>query len=220
VNLVLNHSNTIDPTGFDDVVVASGVAPKPAGIPGEDLPHVVSYDDLLSGRAIAGKSVVVIGAGGIGFDVATYLVEEEPESLVQWKFEWGIADPAMTAGGLGEATPKPPKRQVTLLQRKAGTPGRGLGKTTGWIHRASLHAHHVRMLGGVTYDKITRDGVHIHRDGASEIIPGDTVVICAGQVSVVPETAPKTHVIGGAKLAGELDAKRAIDEGTRLGAAL
>ncbi|MEO8530424.1 MAG: NADPH-dependent 2,4-dienoyl-CoA reductase, partial [Deltaproteobacteria bacterium] len=120
----------------------------------------------------------------------------------------------------GKPHAQSPKRQVTLLQRKVGTPGRGLGKTTGWIHRASLQAHQVRMLGGVTYEKITPDAVHILRDGVSEVIPADTVVICAGQVSVVALGEIKCHIIGGAKLAGELDAKRAIDEGTRLGALL
>jgi 2,4-dienoyl-CoA reductase (NADPH2) len=203
--------------GFDRVIVASGVAPRSIGLPGEDLPHVISYADVLSGRKIAGQNVVIIGAGGIGFDVATFLVEHEPTSTAAWRASWGIGDPGLAPGGLVKAKRDMPKRQVTLVQRKAEKPGRHLGKTTGWIHRTSLAAHGVTMLGGVTYQRITPDGLVISRDGREDLIEADTVVICAGQVSVQTEGI-EAPCIGGARLARELDAKRAIDEGMRLAA--
>jgi 2,4-dienoyl-CoA reductase (NADPH2) len=206
-----------DLSSFDKVITASGVAPRSTGLPGEDLPHVVNYADLLSGRKTAGQRVVIVGAGGIGFDVASFLVEHEPASTAAWRASWGIGDPGLAPGGLVEAKRETPLRQVTLLQRKAEKPGRHLGKTTGWIHRASLAAHWVKMLGGVSYERITPEGLVVTRDGHEELIEADTVVICAGQVSVLPDGIDVPR-IGGARLAGELDAKRAIDEGMRLAA--
>jgi 2,4-dienoyl-CoA reductase (NADPH2) len=169
--------------------------------------------------------VAVIGAGGIGFDVAAFLTSE-PQNLAQWLREWGVGDPATTQGGLAAADPSPPLREVWLLQRKMGKLGRNLGKTTGWIHRATLQAKGVHMLGGVTYHAITDQGLEIEQNEQRQIIPVDTVVICAGQTSVreladdLIATGKAVHVIGGADVAAELDAKRAIDQGARLGAVI
>ncbi|MEM0947516.1 MAG: NADPH-dependent 2,4-dienoyl-CoA reductase [Pseudomonadota bacterium] len=221
-------------SAFDVVVVATGVTPRDPGIDGQDAPNVVSYVDILTGRVAAGDRVAIVGAGGIGFDVATFLVDEgesTTEDLDAWLDEWGVADPAEARGGLARVGPRPsaPKRQVTLLQRKEGRPGKGLGKTTGWIHRAGLKMKGVRMLGGVNYERIDAEGLHIsHGTGreAPTVIPADTIVLCAGQVSFRPlaedlaETGMPIHVIGGAELATELDAKRAIDQGARLAATL
>lgn len=220
VDLRLNaRAGPADLSTYDEVILASGVAPRTITLPGVDLPHVLDYQAVLSGRAIAGQRVVIIGAGGIGFDVAEFLVGTEPLSSEAWRASWGIVDPEQRRGGIAAKAHVLPLREVTLLQRKPGKPGRDLGKTTGWIHRASLAAHGVRMLGGVMYRAITPSGVDITRDGVDETIPADTVVICAGQESVVPDGISGTR-IGGARIATELDAKRAIDEGVRLGAAL
>ncbi len=215
--------------GFDAVVIATGVTPRSPGIEGED--RAVSYIDILSGRVTAGPRVAIVGAGGIGFDVAEYLSVSESPTLhpENWMREWGVGDPAQVPGGLAEPQPEPPVRQVTLLQRKPEKPGRKLGKTTGWIHRAALAAKAVKMIGGVNYERITAEGLHVSHGPAREnpsLIEADTVVLCAGQLSerslaVALEARGVTpHVIGGADLAGELDAKRAIDQGTRLGAKL
>ena len=139
-----------------------------------------------------------------------------------WQKDWGVGDPALTPGGLTQAHPAPPTRQVWLLQRKPGKPGKTLGKTTGWIHRAALQAKGVRMIGGVTYDRITAEGLWITRDSQPELLPVDTVVLCAGQLpnrslaTRLTDAHIPHHIIGGADLAAELDAKRAIDQGTRL----
>ena len=210
--------------GQDAVVVATGVRPRSPGIPGEA--RAVSYIDILTGRAEAGPRVAIIGAGGIGFDVAEFLTVTESPTLdpAEWAREWGVGDPARTPGGIARPQPAPPARQVTLLQRKPEKPGRHLGRTTGWIHRAALAAKGVRMLGGVNYEEITAAGVRIsHGPGRErpELIAADTVVLCAGQVSERGlADLPGAHVIGGADVAGELDAKRAIDQGVRLGARL
>ncbi len=215
--------------GFDAVVIATGVTPRSPGIEGED--RAVSYIDILSGRVTAGPRVAIVGAGGIGFDVAEFLSVGESPTLhpAEWMREWGVGDPAQVPGGLAEPQPEPPVRQVTLLQRKPEKPGRKLGKTTGWIHRAALAAKGVKMIGGVNYERITTEGLHVSHGPAREnplLIEADTVVLCAGQLSerslaVALEARGITpHVIGGADLAGELDAKRAIDQGTRLGAKL
>jgi 2,4-dienoyl-CoA reductase (NADPH2) len=188
----------------------------------------LGYIDVLRGAAV-GKRVAVIGAGGIGFDVAEYLVAGGHSATLhpeEWRREWGIGDPASTPGGLAEPAPEAPARQVWLLQRKAEKPGRGLGKTTGWIHRAALQAKGVKMLGGVSYDRITEEGLWITRDGKAELLPVDDVILCAGQL---PErglydrliaAGVTAHVIGGADVAAELDAKRAIDQGARLATTL
>lgn len=219
-------ADVADLAGFDEVVVATGVAPRDPGIAGQD--RALGYIDVLQGAPV-GQRVAVIGAGGIGFDVAEYLVAGDHSATLHpedWRREWGVGDPALTPGGLAEPQPEAPARQVWLLQRKAEKPGRGLGKTTGWIHRAALQAKGVKMLGGVSYDRITGEGLWITRNGQPELVPVDDVVLCAGQL---PErglydrliaAGLKAHVIGGADVATELDAKRAIDQGARLAAGL
>ena len=220
--------------GFDEVIVATGVSPRDPGIPGEDRDNVVSYIDILTGRRKAGAKVAVIGAGGIGFDVSEYLVHEghsPTESLPDWMREWGVADPAEHRAGLAPEGPQPDPapRQVTLLQRKAEKHGKRLGKTTGWIHRAALKMKDVQFVGGVNYERIDDDGLHVSFGEGREnpqVIEADTIVLCAGQVPLRSladrlEAAGRTvHVIGGADVAAELDAKRAIDQGTRLAATL
>ncbi|PYF12061.1 2,4-dienoyl-CoA reductase (NADPH2) [Rhodobacter viridis] len=230
VSLRLNTEATVAALGgFDEVVIATGVTPRRPGIPGEEL--AISYADLLSGKASAGPRVAVVGAGGIGFDVAEYLTVTDSPTLhpEEWMREWGVGDPAQSPGGLAKPEPTPPARTVTLLQRKPEKPGRHLGKTTGWIHRAALSAKGVKMIGGVNYERITAEGLHISFGPAREnptLIEADTVVLCSGQDSQRTLAEALTaqgftpHIIGGADVAGELDAKRAIDQGTRLGASL
>ena len=233
IELRLNSVAAADAlAGFDEVVIATGVRPRDAGIPIDGQAQVVSYADLLSGRVEAGETVAVIGAGGIGFDVAEFLVQEKPSPSVEpeeWLREWGVADPERVRGGLASPRPDKPARRVTLMQRKEGRPGKALGKTTGWIHRATLQAKGVQMIGGVNYERIESCGVRISfgRSGRSpRLIAADTVVICAGQDSerlLAGELIARgvaTHIIGGADVAAELDAKRAIDQGTRLAARL
>lgn len=215
--------------GFDEVIVATGVTPRDPGIPGQTGPNVLGYIDVLRGKAPVGKRVAVVGAGGIGFDVAEYVTHSGVSptlDLETWKREWGVGDPAEVPGGLLEPESPPVSRQVTLLQRKAEKPGKRLGKTTGWIHRASLQARGVQMLGGVTYDAITPEGIVLGGEGGPRLLEVDTVILCAGQVSnraladSLAESGAKVHVIGGAHEAGELDAKRAIDQAARLAASL
>jgi len=217
--------------GFDEVIIATGVTPRDPGIDvsGGD---VVTYIDVLSGRKKAGERVAIIGAGGIGFDVAEYLThdgESPTENLPAWLEEWGVADPSEHRSGLNPSGPNPAAspRKVSLFQRKAERPGKRLGKTTGWIHRASLQMKGVQMIGGVTYERIDDDGLHITRQGGTqEVVPCDTVVLCAGQLSErtladeLQAAGIQPHVIGGADVAAELDAKRAIDQGARLAAVL
>ncbi|MFN7004227.1 MAG: FAD-dependent oxidoreductase [Roseinatronobacter sp.] len=223
-----------DLDGFDEVVIATGVLPRDPGIPGQDRANVLSYIDVLTGKADVGETVAVVGAGGIGFDVSEYLVhagQSPTTDIPDWMREWGVADPEVARGGLAPEGPRPegPARQVTLLQRKAERPGKRLGKTTGWIHRAALKMKDVEMVGGVNYERIDDEGLHVSFGEAREnprVIPAQSVVLCAGQVSdrsladdlVARGKTP--HVIGGADVAAELDAKRAIDQGTRLAATL
>ena len=220
--------------GFDEVVIATGVVPRDPEIEGQNRPNVLSYIDVLMHDAPVGQRVAVIGAGGIGFDVAEFLVEggQSPtENLPQWLREWGVGDPEEMRGGLepGGPQPEPPARDVTLLQRKPEKPGRRLGKTTGWIHRATLKAKEVRMVAGVNYERIDDAGLHVSFGAAREnpqVIAADTVVLCAGQLSnrhladALAARGISAHVIGGADVAAELDAKRAINQGVRLGATL
>ncbi|OHE83956.1 MAG: NADPH-dependent 2,4-dienoyl-CoA reductase [Lysobacterales bacterium RIFOXYA1_FULL_69_10] len=218
--------------GFDEVVLATGIAPRAIDIPGSDHPKVVSYVDVITGRVVPGASVAIIGAGGIGFDVAEFLVHDAahpPTSLdaARWRDEWGVdLDYQQQRGGLSQPNPTPPARRVWLLQRSAGKPGARLGKTTGWIHRATLKAKGVRMLGGIQYVRIDDAGLHVTVDGNAEMLPVDHVVVCAGQEPFRPladalaARGRACHVIGGADVAAELDAKRAIDQGSRLAAAL
>ena len=219
--------------GFDKVIIATGVIPRDPGIEGQEGPNVLSYIDVLRGNAPVGNRVAVVGAGGIGFDVAEFLVtgESPTENLAEWLEEWGVADPAEARGGVSPEgpQPEPPVRQVTLLQRKAEKPGRRLGKTTGWIHRATLQMKGVKMIGGVNYERINASGLHVSFGEAREnptLIEADTIVFCAGQLperglaDVLIADGIEPIVIGGADVAAELDAKRAIDQGTRVAAAL
>lgn len=220
-------------TGFDDVVLATGVKPRIPSIPGIEHPMVLSYAEVLAGAPVGG-SVAVIGAGGIGFDVSEFLVTDESATLnvKEWKSEWGALDPfeaPSVRGALTTPLPLPPAREVFLLQRTKGPQGRGLGKTSGWVHRASLKAKGVEQLSGVNYERIDDDGLHISfgsdRSGA-RVLAVDNVVVCAGQESVrdledaLRARGVEPHVIGGALVAAELDAKRAIRQGTELAARL
>ena len=217
----------------DGVILATGVTPRNPRIPTDEGAPVLSYVDVLMHGAPVGERVAIVGAGGIGFDVAEFLVTAPGHSptldLPAWLAEWGVANPVEVRGGVVPPRPAPPARQVTLLQRKAGKLGKGLGKTTGWIHRAALQMKRVEMIGGVNYERITRGGLFVtygegRKDG--QLIECDTVVLCAGQEPLRELQAPlaaaglAVHLIGGADEAGELDAKRAIDQGTRLAAAL
>ncbi|MBK8361415.1 MAG: NADPH-dependent 2,4-dienoyl-CoA reductase [Comamonadaceae bacterium] len=219
---------------FDEVIIATGVTPRDPKIPGQEHPKVLSYIDVLRHRKPVGERVAVIGAGGIGFDVAEFLVHDGHSTtldLAAWQAEWGVTDPALAPGGLSPERPQvsPPARKVTLLQRKKGKPGAGLGKTTGWIHRTTLKMKQVEMIAGVNYERITDEGLLVtygdkHEDATW--IGCDTVVLCAGQVpqrelaDALQALGKTAHLIGGAFEAGELDAKRAIDQAARLAARL
>lgn len=224
-----------DLTGFDEVIVATGVTPRAPRIPGMTHPKVLTYPQVISDRAAVGDRVAVIGAGGIGFDVAEFLLHEPGEPADRWMRRWGVTDPALHRGGLTTKTKVPTRREVHLLQRKTTSLGKGLGKTTGWVHRATLQDSGVTMLRGVEYVRIDDDGLHITvpqniRDPKSpreaRVLAVDTVVICAGQESVRDLVEPLTrqgvsvHVTGGADFAAELDAKRAIKQATELAARL
>ena len=231
IDLRLGHQARVeDLRGFDEVVIATGVLPRDPGIPGQDGPNVLGYIDVLRGAPV-GRRVAVVGAGGIGFDVAEVLVHQGDSPTLNpelWRRDWGVGDPATSPGGLAAGGPQPGRaaREVVLLQRKAEKPGRRLGKTTGWIHRASLQAKGVRMQGGVAYSRIVPDGLEVIEDATPRLIPADTVVLCAGQVprralaGALDAAGIAHHVIGGADVAAELDAKRAIDQGARLAARL
>jgi 2,4-dienoyl-CoA reductase (NADPH2) len=216
--------------GFDDVVVATGVTPRVPDVPGIDHPMVMTYDQLVRGERTAGRRVAVIGAGGIGVDVCEFLTTDASPTLDAgaWRAEWGVGDPADTRGGVVPAHPEPSPREVVLLQRKSTRIGAGLGKTTGWVHRASLRAKGVEQVTGVaSYERIDDDGVHVtvgEHGTEQRTIAVDTVVVCAGQESVrgladpLEERGIRVHVVGGADVAAELDAKRAIRQGTEVAA--
>ncbi|MFP5441831.1 MAG: FAD-dependent oxidoreductase [Gammaproteobacteria bacterium] len=215
---------------FDEIVIATGVAPRTPKIPGIDHPKVLSYPDVLRAGKPVGKKVAVIGAGGIGIDMCEFLLaEESPQSVESWAKEWGVDFSSKTPGGLVEPAHLAPKREVYMLQRKEGKMGNGPGKTTGWVHRLTLQHHGVQMLDGVEYLKIDDAGLHIRVKGETKVLPVDNVIICAGQESV-RDAAPlddmgkptdkRYHVIGGADVAAELDAKRAIRQGAELAARL
>ncbi|WP_019970917.1 FAD-dependent oxidoreductase [Mycobacterium sp. 141] len=217
-------------TGFDDVILATGVTPRLPDIPGIDHPKVLTYAQAITGAPV-GKSVAVIGAGGIGFDVSEFLTTHQSPTLnlKEWKAEWGAADPQEARGALTTAIPAPAAREVYLLQRTKGPQGRKLGKTSGWVHRASLKAKGVQQLSRVNYERIDDDGLHISfgpRHSDARVLAVDTVVICAGQESVreleegLRRNGVEPHIIGGAAVAAELDAKRAIRQGTELAARL
>ncbi len=222
-------ASTLAAGGHDEVVVATGITPRRVHFPGSDDARVLSYLDVLAHDKPVGQRVAIIGAGGIGFDVAEFLVEHAPSTMLdvsRWTREWGVDMQLSTRGGLAPAQPEAPARQVWLLQRSEGRPGARLNKTTGWVHRATLKAKRVTMLGGVSYERFDDEGLHITVDGKPQILPVDNVIVCAGQepnralADALTAAGIKTHVIGGADIAAELDAKRAIDQGTRLAASL
>ncbi|MEU8519868.1 NADPH-dependent 2,4-dienoyl-CoA reductase [Streptomyces sp. NBC_01216] len=218
-----------DLDGFDEIVVATGVTPRTPAIEGVDHPSVVSYLDVLRDDAPVGERVAVVGAGGIGFDVAEFLTDggqgasQDPETYFR---QWGVDTAYETRGGLRTPERPRPPRQVHLLQRKTSKVGAGLGKTTGWIHRAEMKHRGVTMVAGVSYERIDDEGLHISLDGEPRVVPVDTVVLCTGQeprrelYDTLVAAGRTAHLIGGADVAAELDAKRAIDQGTRLAASL
>ncbi|MES2170480.1 MAG: NADPH-dependent 2,4-dienoyl-CoA reductase [Actinomycetota bacterium] len=215
--------------GFDDIILASGVAPRRPSIPGAELPLVVDYASVISGLAAVGPRVVILGAGGIGFDTATFLTQDEPPaSLDRDRFftEWGVTTDPAVRGRLAPEHHAPSRRQVTVLQRKHSKPGAGLGVTTGWIHRAELRHRGVQFFTGVEYERITETGVWIRADSGRTHLEADNIVLCTGQESVaglddeLRALGIVPRLIGGARLAGELDAKRAIREGTEVAVAL
>jgi len=234
------HLNTrvaaddLEAEGYDGVIIATGVVPRDPKIEGQDHPKVLSYIDVLRKQVPVGKRVAIIGAGGIGFDVAEFLLHDGHSptmNLDEWLAEWGVVDPAEARGGIAleRSKPESPARELTLLQRKAGKHGANLGKTTGWIHRATLKMNDVRMIGNVNYERISDEGLlitHGETHADPTWIDVDNIILCAGQLPLRELKEPlaaagiPTHVIGGADVATELDAKRAIDQGSRLAARL
>jgi len=236
----LNRRVGADDLGaFDEVILATGIVPRTPAIPGIDHPKVASYVEIVEGRKRAGKRVAIVGAGGIGFDVAELLTEEDhpPDghasdgrrddpAIAAFCAEWGIDAELAHRGGVKPAHENPPPRQLWLLQRKTDKVGAGLAKTTGWIRRTLLKRRGVAMLAGVEYERIDDAGLHITIDGKPQLLEVDTIVICAGQepqrelVASLEAAGIKARLIGGADVALELDAKRAIDQGTRIALAL
>jgi len=220
-----------DLAAFDEVILATGISPRQPPIAGIDHPKVLSYLDVLKHRREVGRKVAIIGAGGIGFDVAEYLTHEgtrPSQDVPTFMKEWGVDMDVTTAGGLAASGPQPhpSPREVYLLQRKSSKVGEGLGKTTGWIHRASLQMKNVTMIPGVSYDKIDDAGLHVTIKGEPQVLAVDNVIICAGQDPLrelqqpLLDAGKPVHLIGGADVAAELDAKRAIDQGARLAASI
>ena len=232
IELVLNHTVTyeeLSQANYDEIVVATGVTPRQLQFEGIDHPKVLSYIQVLKERVPVGKRVAIIGAGGIGFDTAEYLTHEgDSGSLNPEKFyaEWGIDTSYAHVGGLKQPELEKSEREIYLLQRKTAAVGAGLGKTTGWIHRTGLKHRDVKMIAGASYDKVDDQGLHITVDGQTTVLDVDNVVICAGQESYtamfdqLKADGKNVHLIGGAKEAGELDAKRAIRQGAELAAVL
>lgn len=233
VNLYLNRKINQDELiagQYDEVILCTGVTPRQLNIPGIDHPKALSYIDVLRGQKEVGKKVAIIGAGGIGFDVAEYLatdLEHSPSlNIKQYMDEWGVDMSYETAGSLKQAEPDPSPREIYLLKRSPGKHGKNLGKTTGWIHRASLAMKKVNMIAEAQYDKIDDEGLHITHKDEKKVIDVDHVIICAGQEPLrdmhepLKEAGINVYLIGGADEAAELDAKRAIDQGARLAAAL
>ncbi|HKC26609.1 MAG TPA: NADPH-dependent 2,4-dienoyl-CoA reductase [Jatrophihabitans sp.] len=219
--------------GWDEIVLATGVTPRVVDIPGADRPNVHTYADVITGAVSVGNRVAVIGAGGIGFDVSEFLTHPgshgEPVGRDEWLTEWGVSTDPMVQGGLAAPAPAKAARQVYLLQRKASKIGAGLGKTSGWVHRSTLRNRGVETLRGVTYERIDDAGLHITfgaNAARAQVLPVDDVVICAGQESrrdllaELQASGASVHLIGGADVAAELDAERAINQGTKLAAAL
>jgi 2,4-dienoyl-CoA reductase (NADPH2) len=229
VGVRLNTEATVGALAdFDEIVIATGVVPRELALPGADHPSVLSYADAIEQPERVGKRVAVIGAGGIGFDVSELLSHEGHPTMevAAWCDEWGVDLAVGERGGL--KAPQPPRspRSIVMLQRKSSKPGKNLGKTTGWVHRASLKQRGVETLAGCEYVRIDDAGLHIRREGQEQVVEVDTIVVCAGQESVrdlispLAQAGSRMHVIGGADEAAELDAKRAIDQGTRLAASL
>ncbi|TLD45836.1 MAG: 2,4-dienoyl-CoA reductase [Accumulibacter sp.] len=214
--------------GFEHVVLATGIVPRRPDVPGIEHEKVISYVDLIEGYRVAGARVAIIGAGGIGFDVAEFLthVEDDRDEIERFQSEWGIDPDFGNPGGLKPPRAEPGRRQVWLLQRKAAKVGDGLARTTGWIRRTLLKKRGVQMFSGVTYERIDDAGLHIVVDGQRQCLPVDHVIVCAGQEprreleEGLRAAAVPLSLIGGADVANELDAKRAIDQGTRLAATL
>lgn len=231
VTLRLNtkvDADSLKDQGFDEVVMATGIKPRELTIQGSDHPKVMSYIEVLRDHKPVGKKVAVIGAGGIGFDVSEYLVEQEnlTVNLDKWLTHWGIDKAYKNPGALIEKQAVNSDREVFLLQRKTSKVGKGLGKTTGWIHRSSLANHNVQMINGVTYEKIDDDGLHITVGDKPMLLVVDNIIVCAGQMPFreledsLLDAGMKVHVIGGADVAAELDAKRAIRQGAELAAVI
>lgn len=232
VDLKLNTRATEkELTGFDEVLLATGITPRKPKIEGIDHPMVLSYLDVLRDKKEVGNKVAIIGAGGIGFDVAEYLshsAESTSQNLAAFLQEWGIDADNEVRGGIEgmQPDPEPSQREIYLLQRKGTKVGAGLGKTTGWIHRLTLKNKNVQMINNVQYDRIDDQGLHVTINGTPELLEVDNVIICAGQLSnnqlhdPLKAKGVNVHLIGGADLATELDAKRAIDQGSRLAATL
>ncbi|MHA2788383.1 FAD-dependent oxidoreductase [Corynebacterium sp. S7] len=221
IYLRLNHEATeADLARFDEVLIATGVTPRIPDIPGINHPSVITYAQLLSGERTAGQRVAVLGAGGIGVDVSEYLATESSPSLNRdaWRAEWGV-DPH-APGGLTRPAPEPSPREIHLLQRKESKIGQGLGKTSGWVHRAALRAKGVRQWTGVSYERIDDSGLTVSVGGEVHTIEVDTIVICTGQESVRELHDERFHLIGGADVAAELDANRAIRQATEVVAGL
>ncbi|EII2402509.1 NADPH-dependent 2,4-dienoyl-CoA reductase [Vibrio parahaemolyticus] len=224
VNLHLSTEANYDLlTEYDEVVMASGVEPRKVNIEGIDnAEKVVDYQTLIRDKTPVGEKVAIVGAGGIGVDVATMITEPAGQTLDDWLHEWGIDKEMSQPGGLYPYPDAESDKEVWVLQRRKGRVGKGPGKTTGWIHKRTLEKRGVHLLGGVSYDKIDDNGLHIHVDGKAQLLEADKVVICAGQESVRPfedkwsELGEKLHIIGGADHAGELDAVRAIRQGVKL----
>ncbi len=236
VDLKLNHRVTAQELidgQFDEVIVATGISPRKPSIPGIDHPKVLSYLDVLRDKKPVGKKVAVIGAGGIGFDVSEYLVHKHTDDeTAQWYKEWGVDTTLEHRSAMVEPQVLPPEREIYLLQRKKTSVGKGLGKTSGWVHRAVLKNKQVTMIPGVRYDKIDDQGLHITiQDKENRLLEVDNVIICAGQEPMrqlaeelnqlgAESKGIKVHLIGGADVAAELDAKRAINQAARLAAEL
>ena len=230
VDLRLGRAASLaDLNDFDAIVLATGVTPRATNFPGHEHAKVCSYLDVLTRRVVPGKRVAIIGAGGIGFDVAEFLVQEGASpslDAARWMAEWGVDLDQHTRGGLTKAHVESPAREIWLLQRSPGKPGAKLGKTTGWIHRATLKAKGVKMIGGVEYLGVDDEGMRIRIEDVEQLLPVDHVVVCAGQeplrqlLQPLRDAGREVHVIGGADVAAELDAKRAIDQGSRLAAIL
>ncbi len=212
---------------FDEIIIASGVNPRQVNIEGIDHPKVLSYVDVLKNKKEVGKKVAIIGAGGIGFDVAEYLAHEGESlslNIPGFMKEWGVDMAYKNRGAVAQVEPIPSVREIYVLQRSKGKPGKRLGKTTGWIHRSSLKMKKVKMINSVRYQRIDDEGLHFLKDGNQELLPVDNVIICAGQepsrelITPLEEAGLSVHIIGGADEARELDAKRAISQGAHLAA--